>query len=192
VAAVALSVTAAAAVTALIVGPQDDKEPVASNPPPPVAAPMPSYRGGDSAASCVGAPKGDWLRKHAFAFDGTVLAIEEPAPGHSVFYRRNYTSVTFKVNHWYKAGGGAQVRILMPGPADPRSEQHVSAYGVFFELGSRLLVSGNVVEGVPASQVNLAGSRCGFCRSYDRRTVREWLEPFGERDLLRGCGYEHG
>ncbi|GAA3568618.1 hypothetical protein [Kribbella ginsengisoli] len=180
---VALGVGAAVAVVAVVgavvLGPEQDAPPVAGNQPsaPTVPAvptgPTPSYRGG-GAESCVAAPEGEWLRKQAFAFDGTVLAIEEPSAGHSLFIRRGYTMVTFKVNHWYKAGTADQVRVLVPGPVDPQWAKNMSEAGLYFEVGSRLLVSGQLLGGEQAAW------SCGFSRPYDEGTARKWAGTFGK------------
>jgi hypothetical protein len=140
---------------------------------------MPSYRGGNSSASCIGPPEGKWLQDQQFAFDGTVLTIEEPAAGHPSFLRQDYTVVTFQVNHWYKADRETQVQVLVPGPTDPhQSDGNSSELGLPFELGSRLLVSGNVYDGFAKPLVNWVAASCGFTRAYDDKTAREWAKTY--------------
>lgn len=179
----AATVAVVVVVGSLLAGPS----PIDSPDDPPIAggqptqtAPMPSYRGGNSGASCVGPPEGKWLRDQQFAFDGTVLTVEEPAAGHPLFMRQDYTVVTLQVNHWYKADRGPQVQVLLPGPTDPRHSDWTSELGLPFELGSRLLVSGKVYDGFAKPLVNWVGWSCGFSRKYDGQTARTWAETFGK------------
>ncbi|MFI5712005.1 hypothetical protein [Kribbella sp. NPDC051620] len=167
---IAAGVAVLAVVGAVVSGSQQETPPVAGNQP---TAPTPSYRSG-GAASCVAAPEGEWLRKQAFAFDGTVLTIEEPGDGPSLFIRQHYTLVTFKVGHWYKAGPAEQVQILVPGPVDPQTAAGSTEEGLYFEVGSRLLVSGQVIGGVQTAW------SCGFSRPYNEGTAREWAGTFGK------------
>ena len=109
-----------------------------------------------------------------FAFDGTVTAIErgtDLAPELS----RRYDQVTFEVGTWYRGGTGGTVEIYLHGYTDLDSE--VSAYGV----GTRLLVSGQLLPTEPASAVPRAtrdtarlGFTCGFTRYHDETTAAEW------------------
>lgn len=169
----AAGVAAVAVVGALVFGPQHDAAPVAGG------EPTISYRGLGPLIACVGRPEGERLRNQAFAFDGTVLTMEEPSPAHSVGVRENFSLVTFKVNHWYKAGGVAQVQVLMPGPEDPRLSPPENDWGLAFKVGSRLLVSGLVLDGVPADLVNRQASACGFSRFYNDGIAGEWQKTFG-------------
>lgn len=174
----AAGVAAVALVGALVFGPQHAASPLPADGP--AASPTISYRGLGPLVSCAVTPEGANLRKQAFAFDGTVLTMEEPAPGHSLGVRQNFSLVTFKVNHWYKAGSAAQIQVLMPGPEDPRPPYGQPEYGLAFKVGSRLLVSGQVLDGVPADLVNREGSACGFSRFYGDAVAREWAKTFGK------------
>ncbi len=143
---------------------------------------MPSYRGDDTAASCIRWPEdGDWLKKQAFAFDGTVLTVEEPAAALPEHLRRDHTVVTFKVTHWFKGGQASTVQALVPGPADPSRHNwnSVSGYGLPFQLGDRMLVSGQIFGNLPASLVNWVAWSCGFTGLYDAKTAQQWAGTFG-------------
>ena len=175
------TVAVVAVVGSLLAGPSSDAPPVAGDQPTPTGT-MPSYRGHDAAASCVGSPEeGDWLKKQAFAFDGTVLTVEEPAAALPEHLRELHTVVTFKVTNWYKGGDGSTVRALVPGPADPSRAtwNSYSGYGLPFHLGDRMLVSGQIFGNVPASLVNWVAWSCGFTGLYDDKTARQWAETFG-------------
>jgi hypothetical protein len=174
------TVAVVAVAGSLLAGPSPDAPPVAGDQPTPTGT-MPSFRGDDTAASCVGSPEeGDWLKKQAFAFDGTVLTVEEPIATLPEHLREMYTVVTFKVTRWYKGGQGATVQALMPGPADPSRHDwnSVSGYGLPFQLGDRMLVSGQVFENLPASSVNWVGWACGFSGLYEAKTARLWAGTF--------------
>ena len=132
----------------------------------------------DGSASCAYGYSPERLRESAFAFDGTVVAIDQPTAAYGP-YAQMYSLVTFTVNEWFKPGeDGEQTRVLLPVSRTPRPSGDY-AYGFPYEVGSRLLITGAVNPDMASSLVNQLAWACNFSRFYDKRSAREWRETLG-------------
>jgi hypothetical protein len=136
---------------------------------------------GDAAADCSSSytPTGlaaDLTREGAFAFDGTVTAIE-PGAGLGPEAARQYAQVTFEVRTWYRGGSDGTVEVLLDPPDVGSQTSDVRSYGV----GTRLLVSGLFTSTERASgaltvtdDMAYFGFSCGSTRYYDEQTAADW------------------
>jgi hypothetical protein len=122
-------------------------------------------------ASCVESYSPRAVSGRGFAFDGTVVHVGEgttdrPGSGHL-----GYAGVTFAINEWFIGGGGTSMTVDMEPPsAGQRTEEIPPSY----DVGTRLLVSGESRWGGRGLEDALAWG-CGFTRSYDAETARDWL-----------------
>jgi hypothetical protein len=106
----------------------------------------------------------------AFAFDGTVTGIRG---GHNDL---GYVPVTFAVNEWFRGSNRRTVTVDMAPPKSTSFETSVS--GGTYQVGSRLLVSGEPRRGGEPLQAALAWG-CGFTRYYDESTATAWATATG-------------
>ncbi len=136
--------------------------------------------GGSSVASCVELYSPENLAHRAFAFDGTITAIElreDPAwpsneqTGEGVAHN---PWVTFKVNRWYKGGGASEVGIWMPGLQDPSAASGAGLEDtIAAQVGTRLLVAG-APRGIGAAPEQGIAWGCGFTQPYTEQLAAEW------------------
>lgn len=125
------------------------------------------------AASCVETYSPTTLVNRSFAFDGTVTAIGASVTNRADKGPLQLAGVTFAVNEWYRGGDQVSVTVdlPMPGP-DPA-----------YEVGSRLLVSGEPRWGGESLDQPIAWGMCGgFTRYYDPETARVWHDAFAAQD----------
>lgn len=118
---------------------------------PPVDGPVPDTRTGavelDSRSGCIKEYDADAVASRGFAFDGTVVGIDD-------------AGVTFEVHEWFVGDQPATVTVRMGGPTQPGMSESAPSYSV----GTRLLVSG---------EEDTAWA-CGFTRYYDEQTAATW------------------
>jgi len=121
---------------------------------PPIDGPLPDTRSGAVPVSgdggCVENYSASAISGRAFAFDGTVTAID---PG----------GVTFKVTEWFVGEGPPSYTVQMRPPTISDMSESSPSYFV----GTRLLVSGEQDE------APIAWS-CGFTRYFDEETAAAW------------------
>lgn len=159
--AVAMMLTAIIVATACV-GDADDTPPAGDAPP------RESLALGDNAgASCAEAYSLETLKQRAFAFDGTVTAIEPPASTTDPEVLI-YGETTFEVHEWLRADGPDRVTIQMDGPV------HGPQYSEpDYAIGSRLLITGEPRwDGAPLDQP--VAWYCSFSRTYDAVTADAW------------------
>ena len=109
----------------------------------------------------------------AFAFDGTVTSI---GPGHSDRPGKGslgMVGVTFTVNEWFIGGSGTTVTVDMPAPDARDGGGMNEAPPAAYDVGTRLLVSGQHRWG-EATMADAIAWGCGFTRYYDRATADGW------------------
>ncbi|MFI9643084.1 hypothetical protein ACIG87_24035 [Micromonospora sp. NPDC051925] len=128
------------------------------------------FAGHQAAQSCVESYTQAALARRAFGFDGTVTNIgsTESTAG----MPDGYVPVTFKVNRWFRGGAGPTVVVAMPRPEGSFGQDSTA-----YQMGSRLLVSGEPrYDGAPlADPIAWA---CGFTRSYTPTETAAWREVF--------------
>lgn len=131
--------------------PQTQSTPKAEETPSTNSAPV-SGTSMTTSASCVEQYTLDNLKKRAFAFDGTIKAVE-------VATTDGPDQVTFAVTEWFKGGSGAEtIRQAYSFGAV------TSAGGSPHQTGERLLVAGDedfIWE-------------CGFTQPYDAGVAADW------------------
>lgn len=127
---------------------------------------------GISSASCVEQYAPAAVRSRAFAFDGTVsrVAATQPPVDNSVALP-GYSAVTFDVHEWFRGGDQATVTVDMMSPPSPGVVSSVE--GLDYEVGTRLLVSGEPRFGGSPLDAPVAWA-CGFTRVYDPPTAAAW------------------
>jgi hypothetical protein len=127
-------------------------------------------RGG--AGSCVEPYSPAAVGDRAFAFDGTVTAIgpgNTDRPGKGALHD---AAVSFSVNEWFDGGRAPNVTVDLPPPI---VFSHSEAPGWSYEVGARLLVSGEPRWG-GAPLNDAVGWGCGFTRYYDPATAASWRQ----------------
>jgi len=148
-------------------------------PVPPADGPASAEPAGDAvsmggAASCVEEYSPENLVARDFAFDGTVEAVGEADVSGAEGDSDGSVPVTFTVAEWFAGGEGDRVTVDMPAPGMVSSDG-----GITYEVGSRLLVSGEPrFGGEPLDDAVAWG--CGFTRAYDDATAAEWRAAFTE------------
>lgn len=142
----------------------------------PSAAPAPTGPLGEvegaSLASCAFEYTPATLAERAFAFDGTVTAVTEPGTGTGTGTGEDRAGTTFTVNEWFSGGASATVTIDMPPPS---TQNGLSEVPPTYEIGSRLLISGEHLRG-GATMADAVAWGCGFSRYYDAETAGRWRE----------------
>jgi hypothetical protein len=128
------------------------------------------------AASCVEEYNPENVATRAFAFDGTVTGIGR-------HQNDGYVRVSFAVNQWFQGADRSTVTIDMAPPSSKAYE--TSVHGGPYEVGSRLLVSGQPRWGGHPLKAALAWG-CGFTRLYDQATADAW--PSAERQRVDAHG----
>jgi hypothetical protein len=114
--------------------------------------------------SCVEQFSVDALVSRSWAFSGMITAVEPPRDPESGAPEDLVTSVTFRVEHWYKGGPAETVTFLTYStPASPSSDGQPDA-----SIGARLLVSGDdrYIWG------------CGFTRPYTDENAALFEDAF--------------
>ena len=119
-------------------------------------------------ASCAEEYSPSTLVTRAFAFDGVVVAIGDSVSDRDDEVDLDLPGVTFDVRAWF--AGGADERVTVDLQAAEGS----------YDIGSRLLVSGESRWDGPPLDAPIAWT-CGFTRYHDAETARLWEESFGTR-----------
>ena len=114
---------------------------------------VPGTSVGPGSAMCVEQYSPATLTRRAFAFDGTVTAIDGDR-------------VTFTVNHAYRAAAGPTITLVATGMTGTAI---TSAGGPNLSVGQRYLVAGEA-EFVWA---------CGFTQPWDAAVAADWAAAFG-------------
>lgn len=120
-------------------------------------------------SGCVEEYTPQGITDRAFALDGTVTDIG--ARDGSGAVDSMYVPVTFAVHEWFHGSETSTVTVDVASPAVEGQATSVSAGS--FEVGSRLLVSGEPRWGGPALEDAVAWG-CGFTRHYDEATADSW------------------
>lgn len=175
-------VVVVAVIGTLVVKPFGDDPPVAGDQPTPAVsrptASAPRYLD-DGVAQCAYGYTPQQLKKQPFAFDGTVVSIARPGTAYPNYLREMYSVVTFNVEEWFKPAGGTEIQVLLQGPTPARPDNDY-VYGFPYTVGSRLLITGAVLDNISSSLVNEIAWNCHFSRFYDEASAREWREAFGK------------
>ncbi len=132
---------------------------------------------GDAAGSCVEEYNPQTLATRAFAFDGVVVDIlpgRTNGPGGGALDLR---AVTFDVEEWFSGDGEDQVTVEMYAPAVAPSATRTDETTPSYELGTRLLVSGEPRWGGDPLEEGIAWG-CGFTRYHDPAAAGTWREAF--------------
>lgn len=132
----------------------------------------------DGSASCVEGYGPATLKGRDFAFDGTVVDIERGGSGLGV-------PVTFRVTEWFTGGHRRTVTVGLSSPSQPewntapsgQEGEYTSEFGPSYEVGTRMLVSGEPRWGGKPLRNPLAWG-CGFTRYYDKATAALWRRVF--------------
>ena len=177
-------VAAVAVIGTLVVEPFGDDPPVAGDQPTPAVsrptASAPRYLdGGAVSSSCAYSYTPQQLKKQPFAFDGTVVSIARPGTAYPNYLRQDYSVVTFKVGEWFKSAGGTQTHVLLQGTIPPGPDNDY-VDGFPYTVGSRLLITGAVLDNISSSLVNEIAWNCHFSRFYDVASAREWREALAK------------
>ena len=134
-------------------------------------APAPSTAlGTDGAASCVEGYDLETLAHRAFAFDGTVVQISDGSADTRSF---GYVDVTFDVNEWFRSSAADQTIVEMNPPLGETSTISAGYQVTSYEVGSRLLVTGEPRWGGEPLD-NAIAWYCGFTRTHDEETATAW------------------
>lgn len=157
---------------------------------PPVSEPVPPAWDGRSGplaeegitrASCVETYSPTSLVNRAFAFDGTVSEIGASVTNRAGKGQLELAGVTFTVNTWYRGGEQDTIAVDLPRPVPAGSA--VGQTGPSYEVGSRLLVSGEPRWGGAPLDQPIAWTACGgFTRYYDPETAEIWRGAFAAQN----------
>ena len=127
--------------------------------------------GRDAAVSCVEGYSPQAVTGRAFAFDGTVADIGEGTTNREGVGKVPLAAVTFDVNEWFLGGAGSQVTVDMARPSAGATEDEM---GANYDVGTRLLVSGEPRwGGLDPTEDGIAWG-CGFSRYWDTQTADAW------------------
>lgn len=110
------------------------------------------------------------IGNRSFAFAGTIVEIsagETDRPGMGALAT---VAVTFDVNEWFKGGRGQRVTVDVISPTSTVSTSANPAY----DVGTRLLVSGEPRWGGEPLADAIAWSCGGFTRYYEPLVADEW------------------
>lgn len=122
-----------------------------------------SAGGGTSAASCVEQYSPETLKNRELALDGVVTKVTSgtaPAQSDEEIFTDD-SSVTFRVNKWFKGGSGEEVTLKSTIALSPVIS---STQGPSIEVGKRYLVSGD--GGFMWS--------CGFSTDFSEAAEAQW------------------
>lgn len=114
----------------------------------------------------------DALRSRAFAFDGELVSIQPLDDERAAAAPFKATLATLVVHEWFSGGEGERVEVEMLLPA---AGTGATVEPPPVELGSRLLVSGELRAGGTSNEVRVAFG-CGFTRYYDEATASQWRQ----------------
>lgn len=122
-----------------------------------------SAGGGTSAASCVEQYSPETLKNRQIALDGVVTKVASRAATAETNEEiiTDDSTVTFRVNKWFKGGSGDEVTLKSSIPLSPVIS---SAQGPSIEVGKRYLVSGD--GGFMWS--------CGFSFAFTEAAEAQW------------------
>lgn len=125
------------------------------------------------AASCIVYSPDLAAASADLAFDGTVVAIGTTRPRipGSV---GDLMPVTFIVTEWYRGGPGWTITADLPVTTGTSMLELPPPV----EIGTRLLVSGDVRQDVPR-YVSMRAGICGYTRYHDVGTADEWRAAVG-------------
>ena len=125
-----------------------------------------------NAAKCAVAYSPSAVSGQAFAFDGTVTSVG-PARSNRAGGELDLTGVTFRVNQWFRGGATDMVTVDLTPPDVLSAEEAIGKGGQTYEVGTRLLVSGEPRwGGMPLD--NALASGCGFTRYYSPSEAAQW------------------
>ena len=122
------------------------------------------------AASCAEGYSSKTIGNRSFAFDGTITKI---GPGSTNKPDRGIldtAAVSFAVDEWFKGGLGDSVTVDLMALPSAVADDGTPAY----EVGTRLLVSGEPRWGGPPLQDAIAWSCGGFTRYYEPAVADDW------------------
>lgn len=126
--------------------------------------------GGGGAASCVEDYSPGAVAGRAFAFDGTVTAIDAGRTDRTGKGELDFVAATFTVTEWFAGGSDGTAIVDLPPPGELDTLYEVPPA---YQIGSRLLVSGEPRwGGAPLADAIAWG--CGFTRYYDKSTADSW------------------
>ncbi len=124
------------------------------------------------AASCVEGYDLESLVHRAFAFDGTVAHISDGSADPRSF---GYVDVTFDVHEWFRGGAAEKTIVEMSPPRAEGSAISADYQVTSYEVGSRLLVTGEPRWGGEPLD-NAIAWYCGFTRTHDESTATAWRD----------------
>lgn len=128
-----------------------------------------SIGGGALDARCVETFSPSNLAQRGFAFDGTVTQVSKSPPDSDL-----YVDVTFSIHEWYRPDGPSELTIEMV-----RADAAASVEGASYEVGSRLLVSGESRWGESGLR-DLIAWGCGFSQIYSTEQATVWRSAFAD------------
>lgn len=119
---------------------------------------------GTTMGSCVEQFSAETLASRSWAFDGTITEVVRPIDPHSGAPEDILTSVTFRVDHWYKGGSGDTVTVKTyntPGSQTSNGDPDPS-------IGARILASGedDYIWG------------CGFSKPFNDENASVFAQAF--------------
>jgi hypothetical protein len=122
------------------------------------------------ATSCIDSYNDRTIAERSFAFDGTVAAIGPGGTDEEGKGMLDTVAVTFAVNEWFTGGTDETVTVDLMPPSGDVAGDGTPAY----EVGTRLLVSGEARWGGPPLQDAIAWSCGGFTRYYEPAVADAW------------------
>lgn len=125
---------------------------------------------GGAVASCAEGYNAKTIDNRAFAFDGTIVEIGPGRTNKADKGQLDTSAVTFQVNEWFKAGTTETVTVDLMSATSSIAGDDTPAY----EVGTRLLVSGEPRWGGAALDDAIAWSCGGFTRYYEQAVADEW------------------
>ena len=125
-----------------------------------------------NAAKCAQAYSPSAVSGRAFALDGTVTNIG-PVPTHRAGGELDLVRVTFRVNQWFRGGATDVVTVDLTPPDVISADEAIGKGGQTYEVGTRLLVSGEPRWGGKPLDKAIAWG-CGFTRYYSPSEAAQW------------------
>lgn len=114
-------------------------------------------------ADCVEGYSPAAVAQRSFAFDGVVLSVGPSVSGRRGYAKSNLPGVRFEVVEWFRGGTDDKtVTVDMQIPSDE------------YEVGTRLLVSGEARWGGNNPLAFPIAWGCGFTRLFDDSTASAW------------------
>ena len=125
---------------------------------------------GDATSRCVESYSAQTIGNRSFAFDGTIVDIDAGGTNKPDMGSLDTAAVTFDVNEWFKGGPGERVTVDVVSPTSSASTSEPPVY----DVGTRLLVSGEPRWGGEPLADAIAWSCGGFTRYYEAGVAEEW------------------